>query len=45
MVNSGPPEGWVREWLLFKTNSAIFQLFHGESKLIVNAMMMRSGLY
>ena len=22
---------WVSEWLLFNTNSAIFQLYHGET--------------
>jgi hypothetical protein len=26
---------WVSEWLLFNTNSAIFQLYHGENKLIL----------
>ena len=35
---------WI-EWLLFNTNSAIFQLYHGENKLIFNEMMMRSALY
>jgi len=30
---------------LFKVNSAIFQLYHGESKLIFNEMMMKSALY
>ena len=25
---------WVSEWLLFNINSAIFHLYHGESKLI-----------
>jgi hypothetical protein len=35
----------ISEWLLFNTNSSIFQLYHGESKLIVNEMMMRSALY
>jgi len=30
---------------LFNTNSAIFQLYHGENKLILNEMMMRSALY
>jgi len=30
--------------LLFNTNSAILQLFHGENKLIFNEMMMRSTL-
>jgi len=33
------------EWLLFNANSAIFQLYHGENKLIINEMMMRSALY
>jgi hypothetical protein len=27
---------WVSEWLLFNDNSAIFQLYHGENKLIFN---------
>ena len=35
----------VSEWLLFNTNSAIFQLYHGENKLIVNEMMMKSALF
>ena len=26
------------EWLLLNTNSAIFQLYHGENKLILNEM-------
>jgi hypothetical protein len=30
----------LSEWLLFYTNSAIFQLYHGENKLIFNEMMM-----
>jgi hypothetical protein len=34
---------WVSEWLLFNSNSAIFQLYHGENKLIFNEMMI--GLY
>ena len=33
------------EWLLFNANSAILQLYHGENKLILNEMMMRSVLY
>ena len=36
----------LSEWvsaLLF--NSAIFQLYNGENKLIFNEMMMRSALY
>jgi hypothetical protein len=36
---------WVSEWLFFNANSAIFQLYHGENKLIFNEMMMRSALY
>ena len=36
---------WVSEWLLFNSNSAIFQLYHGENKLIVNEMTIRSALY
>jgi hypothetical protein len=35
----------VSEWLLLNANSAIFQLYHGENKLIVNEMMMRSDMY
>ena len=35
----------VREWLLFNANSAIFQLYHGENKIIFNEMMMRLALY
>ena len=36
---------WVIEWLLFNANLAIFQLYHGENKLILlNEMMMRSAL-
>jgi len=31
--------------LLFNTNSAIFQLYHDENKLICNEMMMMSALY
>ena len=27
---------WVSEWLLLNANSAIFQLYHGENKLIIN---------
>jgi hypothetical protein len=37
---------WVSEWLLFYANSAIFQLYHGENKLIFNEIkrMMISTL-
>jgi hypothetical protein len=27
---------WVSEWLLSNANSVIFQLYHGENKLIFN---------
>jgi len=30
--------------LLFNANSANFELYHGENKLIFNEMMMRSAL-
>jgi hypothetical protein len=36
---------YASEWLLFNTNSAIFQLYQDENKLIFNEMMMRSALY
>jgi hypothetical protein len=35
----------VSVWLLFNANSAFFQLYHGENKLIFNEMMMKSTLY
>ena len=35
----------VSEWLLFNANSAIFQLYHGENKLIFNEMVMKFALY
>jgi hypothetical protein len=35
----------VSEWLLFNANSAIFQLYYGENKLIINEMMMISALF
>jgi hypothetical protein len=35
----------VSEWLLFKANSAIFQLYHGDNKLIFKEMMMKSALF
>jgi len=31
--------------LCLNTNFSIFQLYHGENKLIFNEMMMRSALY
>jgi hypothetical protein len=33
------------EWLLFNANSANFQLYQGENKLIFNEMMMRFALF
>jgi hypothetical protein len=35
---------WLSEWLLFNANSALFQLYYGENKLIINDMM-RSALF
>jgi len=35
----------LSEWLVFNANSAIFQLYHGENKVIFNDMMTRSALY
>jgi hypothetical protein len=35
---------WVSAWLLVNANSAIFQLYHDENKLIINEMMMWSAL-
>ena len=34
---------WVSEWLLFNTNSAIFQLYYGENKLIFNRPKLLVG--
>jgi hypothetical protein len=42
MHDFGHISEWESEWLLFNANSAIFQLYHGENKLIFNDMMMRS---
>jgi len=30
---------FLSEWLLFYANSASFQIYHGENKLIFNEMM------
>ena len=35
----------VSEWLLFSAKLTMFQLFHGDSKLYANEMMMASVLY
>ena len=40
-----PPFNPFRKFMLFNANSAIFQLYHGENKLIFNEIMMRSALY
>ena len=32
-------------WVIADTNSAIFQLYYGGNKVILNEMMMRSALY
>jgi hypothetical protein len=34
----------VSEWVLFNATSTIFQLYHGDNKLIFNGMMMKSDL-
>jgi hypothetical protein len=31
--------------MLYNANSAIFQLYHGENKLIFNEITIRSALY
>ena len=36
---------FVCEWLLFSAKWAMFQLYHGENKLIFNEMIIRSALY
>ena len=35
----------MSDWLLSNANSVIFQLYHGENRLIFNEMMMSSVLY
>ena len=35
----------VSEWLLFNANSAIFQLYHADNKLIFKEIVMNSALY
>ena len=40
--NKNIRKGGVSEWLLLSANSAIFQLYHGENKLILNEMVMVS---
>jgi hypothetical protein len=43
-VSASTVEEWMSKWLLFNANSAIFQLYHGENKLISNETMMKSPL-
>jgi hypothetical protein len=38
-------EQGVSEWFLLSARSAVFQLYHGEKKVIFNEMMIRSALY
>ena len=38
-------DNFLSEWVLFNANSAIYQLYHGESELIVNQMMIRYVLH
>ena len=35
----------MSDLLLYKSNAAIIQLYHGENKLIFNEMMMGFDLY
>ena len=44
-IGEAQRDPWVSECLLLDTNSAIFQLYHGENKLIFKEMMMRSALF
>jgi hypothetical protein len=37
--------GVILYTLVAFSNSAIFQLYHGKNKLIINEMMMRSALF
>ena len=41
VITFSKPDEWV---LLFNANSASFQLYHCENKLLFNEMMMRSAL-
>jgi hypothetical protein len=38
-------EKFEDKWFLLKGNSAIFQLYHGENKLIFKEMMIKSALF
>jgi hypothetical protein len=39
------PMHLVSKWLLFNTNSAIFQLNHNTKNLLFNEMVMKTALY
>ena len=49
-IISWPPSSWQKSWLSagpihrISPNSAIFQAYHGENKLIFSEIMMRSAL-
>ena len=45
ILGENPRAVGVSEWLLFNANSAVFQLYHGENKLIFSEMMIRSALF
>jgi hypothetical protein len=40
VVNGDSLNEWVSEWLLFKANSAIIQIYHGENKLSLIEMLL-----
>ena len=44
-MTTAPKTLRVSECFLFNSNSALFQLYHGEYNLIFNEMMMRSALF
>jgi hypothetical protein len=35
----------IGEWLVLNANSALFQIYHGENKLIFEEKMIRSALF
>ena len=45
MITTSSHSLTLSEWLLFNANSAIFQLYHDENKLVFNEIMMRSALF
>ena len=40
-IGYAPLPKWVSEWVLFNADSAIFQLYHGENKLIFTETLVR----